>query len=125
MNYTFSEFDLIRNPKSTFYKVLIDGHCQFDEFVARLDKLKSERKSFDNLMAWLENFDCQTMYPKEKLNIIKGVSRNDVREFKKNTIRIYVIIKERNVYIFRGGLKNEQERDIKLLDSETKIFPIV
>ena len=63
--------------------------------------------------------DClspSNLLPSSKFRQIKGLRRNDVYEFKKNDIRIYVIKKRPDIYVVLGGYKGSQDKDINRID---------
>lgn len=55
------------------------------------------------------------LLPKTKFNHIVGGKNNpgNVFEFKKNNIRVYVMLKDPDVIVILGGFKNSQKKDIE------------
>ena len=101
MNYSVEILDLVNNPNCQFYKLLIDDECQFDEFVKQVEKVKADKSSFAGIIALMD----------------------DLYEFKKNNLRVYVILQCPNVYVAMGGYKATQEKDIRKLKKNTLDFP--
>lgn len=88
-DYETKPYEDVNNPQYKFYKLYVDGVCQFDQF---LDDIEDSR-------------------------------RNDLFEFKKDRLRVYVIKQKPDIYIVVGGFKGSQKKDIKLLKSLIKDFP--
>lgn len=107
----------------SFYKVLVDGKCQFDEFCNKLLKSKTELKSLRKILAsmnWLA--ENNQRLPITKFNSIKNKQKVFAHEFKEQSLRVYVLKIDPNVFVVLGGCKKNQERDVnELLDIvETK-----
>ena len=124
MAYSIQEFDIIHNQKCHFYKLLIDGKCQFDEFASKAEANSADRKSLVNIYSRMDSFDPDLKLPKEKFNHIKGgkYDRNDLFEFKKDQLRVYVILIKPNVYVVYGGYKKEQPKDISRIFNAVNTF---
>lgn len=61
--------------------------------------------------------------PKTKFRQINvSPPRTDVFEFKKNNLRIYVILQKPDVYVVMGGYKNTQKQDVAVLGKRLKGF---
>ncbi len=124
--YSYIPFDLIDNAEYEYYKLCIDGVCYFDDFVMQVrtgnKSSREDKYSFDWLLNLMERFSVKIMLPKIKFRQIQATNRNDVFEFKKNNLRIYVIIQRPNIYIAMGGYKKNQEKDFKLLKKRLKDF---
>lgn len=95
-----------------FYKLLINNVCLFDSFVAKLKSLQREKKSLNSIFAYMDMFSRQQL-PKSKFRAIKNSKRKDVFEFKKDNIRVYIILQENDVYVVAGGFKHNQDKDVK------------
>lgn len=114
--YSFEDFEVVRNRnKYTFKKVYKNGKSFFDEFVDGLTQApdKAALASIYNLM---ENFDKDKKLPYSLFHPVKKndkKDRDDVYEFKKNKVRVYVVLGEDNVIILLGGFKSTQDKDIK------------
>lgn len=73
------------------------------------------RKWFGSIIAYMEFFSDRNLLKKDKFRQIKDAGRDDIFEFKKESLRVYVLKKKPNMYIILGGLKNNQTKDISLL----------
>ena len=127
MAYSVQKLDIINNPKCHFYKLLIDGKCQFDEFASDAEKIAANKKCLVNIYSRMDSFDPDLKLPKEKFNHIEGgkYDRKDVYEFKKDQVRVYVILIKPNIYVVCGSIKKskkDQERDIKRLFNAINAF---
>ena len=127
MAYSVQKLDIINNPKCHFYKLFIDGECQFDEFVTKVEANKMDCKCLANIYYRMDYFDPDQKQPKEKFNHIEGgkYDRKDVYEFKKDQVRVYVILIKPNIYVVCGAIKKgkkDQERDIKRLFNDINAF---
>ncbi|MBQ2784098.1 MAG: hypothetical protein IJE99_03770 [Alistipes sp.] len=112
-DYTFKICELIKNQNGiTFYKLFINDHCQFDEFLDEVNRVQITRKKFSDLISRMGCFG-DYMMPQKYLRQIKEVKEKDIYEFKKDDIRIYVKLEKPNVFIILGGFKNSQKKDIQ------------
>ena len=71
----------------------------------------------------MENFSFNQKLPKEKFRPIKSIKRKNVYEFKKNNIRVYVLMQEPDMFVILGGYKADQKKDIHKVDLYTKELP--
>ena len=127
MVYSIQNFDIVHNQKCHFYKLLIDGKCQFDEFASEAEKIAINKKCLANIYSRMDSFDPDLKLPKEKFNHIEGGKNNrkDVYEFKKNQLRVYVILIKPNVNVVYGAIKKgkkDQQRDIDRLFKAVNAF---
>ena len=112
-NYTIENCDLIKNHHGyTFQKLVKNGSCQFDEFVCEATRVIANKKKIVNLISRMEYFGDYPM-PAGYIKQIKAIGYNDVYEFRKDDIRIYVKIVRPDVIIILGGYKNTQKKDIQ------------
>lgn len=117
-------FEDVRNGNGfQFFRLKIDGECQFDEFYAKImaNPKAPDYKSMIKVIALMDFFGYQLL-PKTKFMKIEDLNRSDVFEFKANNIRVYVVLRKPNVYIVMGGYKNEQKKDINVLGRKIKEF---
>lgn len=124
MDYSREKYDLVFNDEYVFYKLTINKHCQFDEFVVEIEKNIRDCKSFHGIIALMDSFSSRMMLPKTKFRYINIKDRHDVFEFKKDNIRVYVIKGKRDITIAMGGYKNEQKKDIERLGRNLRDYPI-
>ena len=113
-NYTISRFEPVNNKEYNFYEVSVNGKCLYQEFVKGLST--RDLKKLINIYAYMDCLSPSNLLPSSKFRQIKGLRRNDVYEFKKNDIRIYVIKKRPDVYVVLGGYKGSQDKDINRID---------
>ncbi len=76
----------------------------------------------DYIFALMENFGTDLLLPKEKFRQVESLGRNNLFEFKKNNIRVYVIKKEPDMLVVLGGSKNTQQADYKWMKKALKDF---
>ena len=60
--------------------------------------------------------------PKKKFRHIEWSERDDLFEFKKNQMRVYVVKQGDVIYIVMGGWKNNQKLDISKFKKRIKTF---
>lgn len=113
--YEIKDCDLVNNRNGyTFKKMYINGVCQFDDFYEEVYASKNEYKNLVAIMALMQCFS-DILLPKEKFRQIKDIGRNDVYEFKKKGLRVYVLLCKPDVVIILGGYKKDQKKDISRL----------
>lgn len=121
-NFKTEIFELIKNTNGyTYYKLYINEICQFEEFCQTIKRVPRDEKSLLAIFAYMEEYGTQLL-PDKKFRQIKGINRSDIFEFKKDKIRIYVVVQKPDVYIVMGGYKPNQQRDIKILKNKLKEF---
>lgn len=121
-NYSTELFDLTNNPNCTFYKLYVNGKCEFDDFLEEIKKNIADKDSMDAIIAYMDILSAQLL-PAKKYNHIVGAKRSDLYEFKNKKLRVYVIDQKPNIFIVMGGYKNTQKKDIPRLIRKTKDFP--
>ena len=105
--------DCIKNINGlTFYKLRVDGVCQFDEFLEEVYRVDVTRKRMASIIRRMEWFGNKPM-PDGTFGYIEGIDSKDIFEFRKDNIRVYVKVIKPNVYIILGGYKNDQKKDIQ------------
>ncbi len=121
--YRAELFDLANNPNYTYYKLYVDGKCEFDDFLEEIKKNIADKASMDAIITYMDILSAQSL-PSHIYNHIVGAKRSDLYEFKKNKLRVYVIDQRPNIYIVMGGHKSTQKKnDIPRLIRKTKDFP--
>lgn len=120
MDFQTELITTIHNPQYTYYKLIVNGVCQFDDFEKQIIDDPQYRKQYLNILAIMENITDQHQLTQKKFRQIKGVNRSDVYEFKSRDLRIYVVKKKPNIYVALAGFKKNQKADIKILKSKLK-----
>ena len=114
---------LVNNPNYTFYKLHVDGKCNFDEFYEEVAHNVADMKSMAAIIAYMDSLSAQLL-PSTIYNYIHDKARTDLYEFKKKNLWIYVIDQRPNIYVVMGGYKGNQKRDIANLKEKVKDFPL-
>lgn len=120
-DYCTQKFDLIHNESYTYYKLYINNKCQFDEFCEEVKRRVSDNESLQAIYGYMELLGALPL-PESKHRIIKDAEQRDIWEFKKNSIRVYVVKTMKEVYIVMGGYKADQKRDIERVKRRVKQF---
>ena len=123
MEYRTLETEIIHNIHNVqFYELELDGKKLFSEFIEDLTDAK-DKKTFIAIATIMDNFSFNQKLPKEKFRPIKSIKRKNVYEFKKNNIRVYVLMQEPDMFVILGGYKADQKKDIHKVDLYTKELP--
>ncbi len=121
--YSTKLFDLTNNPNYTYYRLFVDGKCEFDDFLQEVNKNVADKKNMNSIIAYMDSLSAQLL-PSIIYNHIESGERHDLYEFKKKNLRVYVIDQRPNIYIVMGGYKSTQKKkDIPRLIRKTKDFP--
>lgn len=64
----------------------------------------------------MDSLSPSNLLPKTKFWSIKCKKCKNVYEFKKNDIRVYVILERPDVFVILGAYKSNQDLDIKKID---------
>lgn len=72
MAYSIQKLDIIHNQKCHFYKLLIDGKCQFDEFASKAEANSADRKSLVNIYSRMDSFDPDLKFLKKNSTTSKA-----------------------------------------------------
>lgn len=124
--YHFEKLDLVNNKEGCqFYRLFLNGRCPFDEFVTTIEDRSNaqDKKKFYALMSSMNKYSPKKTLPATSFRHIKGVCRQDVYEFKKDALRVYVIMQEPNVFVVLGGFKTKQTKDINRLNNYLREIP--
>lgn len=121
--YSTKLFDLTNNPNYTYFRLFVDGKCEFDDFLQEVNKNVADKKNMNAIIAYMDSLSAQLL-PSIIYNHIESGERHDLYEFKKKNLRVYVIDQRPNIYIVMGGYKSTQKKkDIPRLIRKTKDFP--
>lgn len=109
-------FEPINNKIYEFREVSVNGRFLFQEFIDNLKDTPKDMKKIMQIYAYMNEFSPSTLLPKTKFRQIKGVKRDDVYEFKKDDIRIYVIKRYPSIFVILGAYKGTQDKSINRID---------
>lgn len=109
-------FEPINNKTYEFREVSVNGRFLFQEFIDNLKDTPKDMKKIMQIYAYMNEFSLSTLLPKTKFRQIKGVKRDDVYEFKKDDIRIYVIKKYPSIFVILGAYKGTQDKNISRIN---------
>lgn len=109
-------FEPINNKTYEFREVSVNGRFLFQEFIDNLKDTPKDMKKIMQIYAYMNEFSPSNLLPKTKFRQIKGVKRDDVYEFKKDDIRIYVIKRYPSIFIILGAYKGTQDKSINRID---------
>lgn len=109
-------FEPINNKTYEFREVSVNGRFLFQEFIDNLKDTPKDMKKIMQIYAYMNEFSPSTILPKTKFRQIKGVKRDDVYEFKKDDIRIYVIKKYPSIFVILGAYKGTQDKNISRIN---------
>jgi putative component of toxin-antitoxin plasmid stabilization module len=108
--------------KIKFFKLDIDGHCPFDEFIERIQNEGNLKKYLPAVFSIMDQIANLQLLPQGKFKDI--TPKNDpVKEYeiKKNELRIYLIKSDGHIIIL-GGKKGNQKKDIARFRSIKKEY---
>lgn len=100
-----------------FYKLEIDGICEFDQFCEALEN-KNGQTILHTIFAIMESVANLNYLAKTKFRELKGRKKSDkVKDYevKKGEYRVYLFKDEHGNIIVFGSCKNDQKEDIARL----------
>jgi putative component of toxin-antitoxin plasmid stabilization module len=121
--YTIKEFEQI-NGRQTFYKLLKDKDCPFENFAAQIEKDGRYTSELRTAFAYMEMVANLKMLPVSKMREITP-SKDKVKEYEIKTkhLRIYFIhLEKTGKIVVLGGFKTTQKQDIGQFRSLKKQF---
>lgn len=116
------KLDIVRTKKLFYYKLYVDNVCQFDCFRNEIEVDKRRKKSLNGVYALMEGLECG-MLPQKKFRHINESKHKDIFEFKKDDVRVYVLMQKPDICIVMGGYKADQKMDIKKIKALVKDIP--
>lgn len=117
MQYTRKPLDIVNNEHGCFfYKMEVDGKCPFDDFCKDVEKVALDKKRLAAIYAMMDSFNPDLKYPAKKFRHIQSNTRGDIYEFKKDNLRVYVLVQKPDIMIVLGGYKANQNKDISKVD---------
>lgn len=111
--YQTRKFEPVNNKCYQFLEVFVNGRFLFQEFVDNLKDEQYDLKKLNAIYGYMDSFSPSLLLPKTKFRHVDGIKRKDVYEFKKNDIRVYVIMKRPSVFVILGAYKGTQKQDYK------------
>lgn len=103
--------------KIDFYKLEIDGKCEFENFCESVEG-KEEEKSLRSIYAIMDSVANLKYIPKTKYRELKGRKKSDkIKDFeiKKDDIRVYLFKAEEGHIVVTAGYKKDQKKEISRL----------
>lgn len=120
--YQVRDFKLVNNQYYHFSEVSVDGRYLFQEFITNLKDKKNDIKKLAAIFQYMDIISPHTLLPKTKFRHIEGSGCKNLYEFKKNDIRVYVIMNKPSVFLILGAYKGTQKQDFKKIDKLFKDF---
>lgn len=121
--YEIAPYEDVNNPQYKFFKLYVDGICQFEQFINEISKNAKDTKLFRYIIAYMDALTDSNRFPSTKFKHIEDARRSDIFEFKKDHLRVYIVKQRPDIYIVVGGYKGTQKKDIRLVKSLIKDFP--
>ena len=106
--YETRPFEYVNNKDCRFYEASVNGKYLYQEFLLGLKDKKNDLRKLNSIYAYMDQFGA-LLLPKTKFRYIGDKQHPDLYEFKKNDIRVYVIMRKPNVFVVLGGYKGEQK----------------
>ena len=117
-NYKLKEIEAVQGIQK-FYKLEIDGVCEFDKFWEEMEEEGKYSSELDTMLALMDYIAKGNSLPKEKFRELKGRPSSDLikeYEIKTKHLRVYMFHDSgTGKIIVCGGKKGKQEKDIKKL----------
>ena len=114
--YQVRKFEPVNNSSYQFFEVAVNGKFQFQEFVDNLKDEQRDLKKLNAIYGYMDSLSPSNLLPKTKFRSTKCKKCKNVYEFKKNDIRVYVILERPDVFVILGAYKSNQDLDIKKID---------
>ncbi len=100
------------------YKLMINGKCEFDEFISKINSEGTYTNELDQIQAHLEDLGNNNPIPHNKFKELQRDKKDNVKDFelRTNHLRVYIIReRQRDKLIILAGKKTTQKTDIKRL----------
>ncbi|MFC2104472.1 hypothetical protein ACFLS4_03865 [Bacteroidota bacterium] len=114
--FVLKKIDTIKG-KLTIYKLIINGECEYDDFFESLES-GNDNKTIGSLTATLNSVSNLNYMPFTRYRELKGRTKNDkIKDYeaKSGGHRLYLFKHESGKIVAFGGIKADQENDIKRL----------
>lgn len=111
--FALKEVEEVLNGKISFYKLVMDEICLYDEFCEEIENNKVNLSSLNKIRTYMNLMaKDNSRLPVNKFNSIKKDNKVVGYEFKDNLLRVYIFKKDPNIFIIMGGYKKNQKKDI-------------
>lgn len=117
--FTFERIKAVKGPQE-FDELFIDGIGQLETFKKELEHTQYQGE-LETIYSYMDLVASNQSVPKKKfkqLNTAKGQSKEF--EFRTDNLRVYVIKKPNGKIVVLGGLKSNQEKDLRRFRSLKK-----
>ncbi len=105
----------------TFEKLIVDGHCPFDQFEKNLEA--KYRRSLGKIYFYMNEVANNKPLPNTKFkDVTPKKEKVKEYEFKDGDLRVYGISSYGGKIIILGGHKNHQEKDFRAFRSLKKQY---
>jgi putative component of toxin-antitoxin plasmid stabilization module len=103
------------NGKIKFFKLIVDGNCEFDDFCKEIEKDGNLKRQLIQVQARMEDVADMKRLPKNKFRDITP-KKESIKEYeiKTKNLRIYLFHEEfTGKIIVLAGKKSTQKKDIR------------
>ncbi len=110
------------------YKLLINGKCDFDEFIEQIRSEGTYANELDQIQAHLEDLGNNNLIPHNKFKELQRDKKDNAKDFelRTNHLRVYLIREnQRNKLIILAGKKTTQRADIKRMRKIKKDYLVI
>lgn len=107
------------------YKLVINGKCEFDEFIEQIRTDGTYSNELDQIQAHLEDLGNNRLIPHNKIKELQRDRKDSIKDFelRTNHLRVYMIReKQKDKLIIFAGKKTTQKSDIKRMRKIKKDF---
>lgn len=70
-DYETKPYEDVNNPQYKFYKLYVDGVCQFDQFLYDISKNVADSKLYSYIIAYMDNLTDGNRFPSQNSIISK------------------------------------------------------
>ncbi len=123
--FVLKELEAIKGSKYDFFKLDIEGKCNFDNFENKIRSQKRYYSEFKTLLSYAQLYADGIRLPEIKIGTVHlNIKDISAYEFKSKHLRIYFFHTFSNPdrIIAFCGFKNNQKKDINSLTSIIKRF---
>ncbi len=109
------------------YKLIINGKCEFDNFIVQITAEGTYTAELDQVQAHLEDLGNNNLIPHNKFKELHRDKGDRIKDFelRTNHLRVYLIREmQRDKLIILAGKKSSQKADLKRLRKIKKDYLI-